>query len=389
MNGLHFYASLFLLLFLAACSQPENALDPVPASDAQAPAYEWKAPATLTGDLDANLRTIAQLAEVSLEELTADKTSSIVFLAANSNDELAAKIQEAGTGGTVVVLPGAHYESATVTVNHRVKIIGFPGAVIHSGVQNLLSAPTVQAALHLKNANHSVVAGLSFVPASGGQDGGTVILIEDSKQVITTLNTMTGFQFGILLQEADNNQILGNHITVSDIALSQFIDAHGIVVINGDNAKVRWNQISNGLFGMWACDKNGLYQFNYTHGNYIGLILCNVPQAIPLPSGQVVGSVQPATNWKAINNISINNFSIGYLVIDGASKNTLTNNQGGGNVDYDVELTTDTYRFGFLTPAAFDNTVNAGPHNLIIKDCGPNNTVNGGTQVDISADPCM
>jgi hypothetical protein len=160
-------------------------------------------------------------------------------------------------------------------------------------------------------------------------------------------------------------------------------------VINGINARIEGNDVSGAIFGVWCCDKNGIYQQNYTHGNLIGMILCKVPEnGILLPSGNFTGAALAATNWKCKNNQSDNN-AYGYLVIDGARDNLLENNAAGNNAAYDMELTGDTYRFGFLTPASVNNTVKAGAYqNITIKDCGINNKVTGGIQVDTNLDPC-
>lgn len=57
---------------------------------------------------------------------------------------------------------------------------------------------------------------------------------------------------------------------------------------------------------------------------------------------------------------------------------------------YDVELTAETYRFGFLTPASFNNTFIAGSYlNIIVKNCGNNNTIIGRQSVNINNDPCF
>ena len=59
------------------------------------------------------------------------------------------------------------------------------------------------------------------------------------------------------------------------------------------------------------------------------------------------------------------------------------------NAAYDIELTTDSYRFGFLTPKSFKNTVIAGSYpNIKIKDCGENNSITGGIKVNTTTDPC-
>jgi hypothetical protein len=165
-------------------------------------------------------------------------------------------------------------------------------------------------------------------------------------------------------------------------------DAHGIIVMNGKSAYVSDNDISNALFGIWACDKYGTCERNSTHENYIGVILCKVPSAMRLPGGQVTGSAFSGTLWKTRQNHSYNNFNAGYLVIDGSNNNLIENNDGGNNGSYDYEIVGDSYRFGFLTPFAFDNTLYAKPGQTV-KNCGVNNTVVGGVEVDTSLDVCQ
>ncbi len=54
------------------------------------------------------------------------------------------------------------------------------------------------------------------------------------------------------------------------------------------------------------------------------------------------------------------------------------------------ELAGDSYRFESFTPKSFDNKVVAGWfQNIIIKNCGENNTVIGGQLVDSTQDPCF
>ena len=144
------------------------------------------------------------------------------------------------------------------------------------------------------------------------------------------------------------------------------------------------------LFGIWACDDLGVCAFNETSGNYVGIILCKVPaNAWRLPDGSTVGASQSAARWLTAYNFTNNNFAYGLLVIDSANHNVVTSNQSTGNGVYDVEFTGDTYRFGFLTPAAFDNTFVAGLYpNTIVKDCGNNNVIIGGQKVDNTAQPC-
>ena len=124
-------------------------------------------------------------------------------------------------------------------------------------------------------------------------------------------------------------------------------------------------------------------------GNFVGLILCDVPDGNFLISGGDAGSSSPANGWDVRNNTATFNLW-GYLVIDGSNNNRISSNEASNNDAYDMELTGDTYRFGYLSPSSYENTVNVGGyHNLVIKDCGQKNKIIGSAQiVDTSADPC-
>ena len=386
MRTLFFYALSFVFFILTACQQDAK-IDAETQND-----FEWEAPASLTDDVEQNIRIIERLTGQSIAfetETGTAKKPKIIFLPANSTDKLQHAVNTVGANGVVVLMPGNHYESGTVTLSHRVAILGFPGAKIHSGVQNTSVVSYVQPAIHILNASHTLVAGVSFVPSAGAEDGGAVFLIENSNHVLTALNKSQGFQFGVILEKSNYNHIVGNQIITTSL-WPTLIEAHGITVINGKKANVRYNHISNSFFGVWACDEGGLFKDNYMDNSYLGLILCNVPAAsFPLPSGQAVGSQTPGTKWTVVKNQSDNHVFAGYLVIDGANNNVLTNNKASGNGAYDIELVGDSYRFGFLTPSSYDNIVNDAGQNLTIKDCGNNNTVNGGNAVDITADPCF
>ncbi len=52
-----------------------------------------------------------------------------------------------------------------------------------------------------------------------------------------------------------------------------------------------------------------------------------------------------------------------------------------------MQLRAGTFRFGFLTPAAFDNVVNVGrDKGITIKNCGTDNNVHGGDPVGTDLD---
>ncbi len=58
------------------------------------------------------------------------KGKKAVEIPAGSADALAAAIAEVRDGGVVLLRSGQHTESRTVTVDHRVKIVGEPGAIL-------------------------------------------------------------------------------------------------------------------------------------------------------------------------------------------------------------------------------------------------------------------
>ena len=88
-------------------------------------------------------------------------------------------------------------------------------------------------------------------------------------------------------------------------------------------------------------------------------------------------------------NETFGNFAAGILAIDGAHDSRIVDNHSHDNGSYDVEMSGDSFRFGFLTPSSFNCTFTAGSHaGVRVKDCGSNNTVNGGVLVDNGTDPC-
>lgn len=309
-----------------------------------------------------------------------------VTLPAGSHDGLSAAIAEAGPGGTVLVAAGDHYESATVTISHKVRIIGEEGAIIHSGTQHIYTVGAVQPALHVLNTSGVLIYGLHL--RADSDLGGTAILIQNAPKTTVAHNTITDFGFGIVNQHGDHSYIYKNTIVGSSVWLAgPLLEVHGIININGDRTRIFNNDISNTVFGIWACDKSGLASGNTTNGNFIGLILCKVPTEIPLPDGSIAGSENAATNWIAHHNTADGNFHVGLIVIDGANNNLLVMNTASRNTDADVELAGDTERFGFLTPTSFANKV-ISPPGISIKDCGVDNDVVGGILVDTQTVPC-
>jgi hypothetical protein len=76
-----------------------------------------------------------------------------------------------------------------------------------------------------------------------------------------------------------------------------------------------------------------------------------------LIGGVPTGAQQSAVSWTTRDNDCHDNFDVGYLVIDGANNNRLTNNAAARNANYDIELVGDSYRFGFFTPTSFEDGI--------------------------------
>ncbi|MDH3216906.1 MAG: right-handed parallel beta-helix repeat-containing protein, partial [Candidatus Krumholzibacteria bacterium] len=316
---------------------------------------------------------------------------TIVELGSGSVNGLAGAIAAAGSGGTVIVKPGIHTLSSRVMITSSVSIVGEDGAVLKLDTAPSPSFPaTLDIGLHIKGVSRVMIQNLDIRPV--GLIGGTAVVIEDSRNICIVGNKFANFQWSVIFESGMISRIEGNTISASPAWIDGTIpEADGIVVVNGFGVDVRDNSVSNALFGIWACGSGGRVFENYASGNFVGIMLCKVPEAsFALPGGRMTGSKVAATGWVTFNNTSTDNLDAGYLVTDGANKNKLTNNIGGGNGTYDIELTGDTNRFGFLMPASFDNVVNAGsPNGIVIKDCGNDNIVNGGRRVDTDKDVCM
>jgi hypothetical protein len=319
-----------------------------------------------------------------------------VVVPAGSVDALSAAIASAGERGTVRVASGLHFESGTVQVASQVSILGDPGAVIESGTGVGATSPLdVDPTFRVHDTSGATIQGLEMRPPAGGT-AGCGVLIENADDITVAGNSIHDYQFGVLVQHGDRADIRGNIISLTtrwglDPSDPEFLpEAHGIVVINGASADLTGNTISNGLFNIWACGAKGRATGNTLTGGVIGLILCNVPDGDFLISGSDQGSEVPGTEWLVQDNLAQFNLW-GYLAIDRANSNHLANNAASDNLLYDIELTADTYRFGFLTPASYKNVVAQGSHKgLVVKDCGNDNVVSGDvTLVDTTLDPCF
>lgn len=317
-----------------------------------------------------------------------------VELAANSVDELQAKITAAGPGGTVLIKAGAHRENSTVTITHPVTLRGESGAGLFSGIVPDLALPAVVIpAIHVLGTREVTITGLSFAPASellGFPVANCAVLIENSSSVHVVDNQISAFRMGILIQHGDHTLVQGNIIqtshlwtTLPPIMASPYI---GIFSLNGQHNRIVGNQVSQSLFGIFGNDLHGQIRGNTSVGNYVGIILCNA-QPLFVVSGQQVGAEHPSTYWHVEGNDSSHNALVGYLVIDGANHNVLNNNSASGNGWVDLHLVgnTDFFGVGIVFPASYNNLVTIGSaKGLSVLDCGDQNTVVG----DATVVPC-
>lgn len=371
--------SLFLMMLLWNCNQDDQTqLTP----DDERLTDKW-AP-----DVEQQLMQELRQMENAIHE-PATRAGRIVTVPAGSEDALAAAIAQAGEGGLVYLRAGEHRESGTVTITQRVRILGENGAVL---VVNTVPfnppVTTVQAALHVNNAPGTSITGVEIRPE--GEIGGTGILLENSDGAKIFNCKITGHQFSIINEQSNDAVLFLNTIINSNIwATVPGAQAHGIINTNGDRVRIVGNDVSNALFGIFACDHDGLLASNNMHGNYLGVILCKVPaQALALPSGVLTGAEYSAIGWTVRNNFANGNFDVGYLVIDGANNNLLYGNNASGNARVDYEIVGDSQRFGFFTPFAFENEIRA-KSGQTVKDCGEDNVVHGGVKIDTTADPCF
>ena len=312
-----------------------------------------------------------------------NRPTSIVELPAGSIDGLAAALASAGNNGTVLIRAGTHTESGMATISERVRLIGEPGAIMMFDTPPDPTGYDVHPAIRVL-ASHVTIWGLEIRPP--GSAGGTAILLKNSQHALIANNTFRDQHLGVFVDGGDKSMVWGNTIVCAPTTT----DPMGIVNCNGKQVHIAGNNVTNALFGIWACDENGVLVGNNVHANLIGIILCKVPaNAYTLPGNETVGSDAPGAGWVVTGNQATGNFW-GYLVIDSANRNLLTNNAASNSIVYDVELTADTFRFGFLTPASYDNRFIAGSNpNIVVKNCGNNNTIVGGQLVNNTTDPCF
>lgn len=379
---LPFSLCLFASMLLYSSCQKDLAVQDVPQFKTDESPYYKPSEAYL-----ASLDALSRPSEVSNRA-----ACDWIEIPAGSVNALVQAVNNVCANGVIYLKAGTHTENNAITITKSVKIIGEAGAVLKLKSSLSPSDPTTGAftlnpALHILNAPRSVIQDVDI--QSFPTDGSTAILLENSTESAVIRCKIGKFQSAVVVEKSDRVAIMRNTI-VSTTAwqTGAVAEAESIVVVNGKSAYISDNDVSNALFGIWPCDKWGTVERNYTHGNYLGIILCKVPAGLILPSGRFTGSEFSTTDCKTLNNKSTDN-QWGILVIDGANNNLIVNNDLARNAAYDMELTTDSYRFGFLTPFVFNNTVNVGSfQNIRIKDCGRNNHITGGVRVNTTTDPC-
>ena len=314
----------------------------------------------------------------------------VVEVPAGSSDALAAALAAVGANGTVILKGGLHTESGTVEITQTVTLAGEVGAVLESTTN--LKVPgedEVDPALWVHNASGVVIRGIEMRPS--GAIGGCAILLHNSPNASVFADNIHDYEYSVLVEKSDHAKIWSNRIACSTGWLTGAIpEALGITVVNGANAVIADNNVTGGVFGIWPCDEGGKVLANKASGCLEGIIFCRVPAwSFELPDGQYTGSEQSTVHCLGQGNETFGNFADGIIVIDGAHDSRVVDNNSHDNGAYDVELSGDSYRFGFLTPSCFNCTFTAGTHpNVKVKNCGNDNTVNGGILVDNNVDPC-
>jgi nitrous oxidase accessory protein NosD len=314
-----------------------------------------------------------------LSDFAVDRSGYWTTIPAGSTNALAQAIAEADPGGIIYLKAGTHTETDRVRVDKRVHIIGETGAVLM--IASLDTVATHSPAIHILNAPGAVIQNVDIRPFNNGAY--TAVLLENSPGSAVLSSKLTGFPVGVLVEKSDRIALMYNTLegTGTD---------NGILVNNGKSAYIADNDISGFGIGLWACDRWGTSERNNFHDNYNGTLLCkyNAVFGATIPgSSTPLGAESTCVLWKLRNNKFINNIENGLSIRDSSNRNFIeSSNEYSGNVLYDIWIPADEDLIpGVLfVPAAYDNTIHAAP-GVLIKNCGINNTVVGGT---ISPDPC-
>lgn len=235
----------------------------------------------------------------------------------------------------------------------------------------------------MKNVGYALISNIELKPKN--ETGWTGILLEKSPSARILDNKITGFAFGVVPYNSDGIKVYDNFIDASPIGQG----VSGIYNIDGEYSKIKGNEIAGFTWGIFASDRKGTVTDNYFHDCSNGILLCNVPAWQSLPNGEIVQAPESGTRWVVTKNNATDN-NIGYNVLDGANKNYVYQNNASNNLNYDINLGAPFLLFGDPRPASRDNVaVSLGQFKyLTVKDCGDNNKIYAGNEVDYNEDPC-
>ncbi len=302
---------------------------------------------------------------------------------AGSTDALQVAIDNANPGGIIYLKAGIHRESDRVTVNKPVKIIGEAGAVLM--ITSSDSVSTLNPAIYVLNAPGTAIQNLIIQPIN--DVFATAVIFENSPRSALLSSSIEDFGISVWIERSDQFALIGNKLSGASF--------WSVMVDNGSSAYLADNEIFGNGLGMWLCDRWGTLERNHFHDNRNGLLLCkyNVIFEQTTPnSSDPVGADYTCTAWKVRNNQFNNHENAGMFIRDGSTLNLITiDNTFYDNTNYDIVIPPDEFAGndpnGLFIPAALKNTIYA-TDNVIIKDCGIDNIINGGTLADTSIDPC-
>ena len=332
--------------------------------------------------------------EVKAFEQEWDQLKNTVTVPAGSVDALAAAIEQAGAGGTVILASGSHTENQPVIINKRVKIEGEDGAsLLFPNVNEPMGIPKeIVPAIHVKDAERVWLNNFTLSTGSAEASRYGIVIQNSDRTRIESLN-IVGFQDGIFIDGGDRCQIIRNNIVG---VFDQFPElVHwGITNSSGRRTVMFQNDISNFAVGIFFSDARGLAFSNTvevsTPGGTIGIIWCTVPAWQAYPEGEFVSAAEPARGWRAYNNTCIGAL-FNYLIIDGSNSAISIQNESIAAGLYDIEIAGESQRFGFVTPTSTNSLIISVGDNIDarIKDCTGDNTIIGGSLVDTEVDPCF
>ncbi|MEP7321868.1 MAG: right-handed parallel beta-helix repeat-containing protein [Saprospiraceae bacterium] len=320
-------------------------------------------------------------------EKTLESRGNQIVIPAGSSNALTGAIASAEDGDVIILEPGDHTQSGTVVINKYVSIIGYGANLIFSGTS---FSPTlhISPGLHITDKGWvSTIQGITF--KSTDTIPGVAVFVEHSRSVKIVRNKFENWVSSILLYQSDYCTI-GNNTIAANLSWQTGIIplAQGIVLSDGSHNQVIRNEVSGAVMGIFTGGSLGLSLGNIMHQNVFGHFMCKLTPGVLTVAGTLINTENTTSNWLVIFNSSDHNILDGYLVVDGASRNLLQHNKADNNGVYDIELQGATTRFGYPTPTSFNNTVVVASSVQIIKNCGDNNKVIGGTIESNVTVPC-